>query len=174
MLTLGRDCLFPAASVSAGGCTGGGPLIPAPSSSKFTESIIPARLDACDVDDAGRTLRAANDSFCGGSGAWSSGDSGLLLSPVVVSPNGPNGSISSPTVSSFVACALILRAPRGFRAFAGRPELRPACWVDCSASIGTFINIVDIEKAGGGYILGPSAPRLVEGDCEGTSVILYR
>lgn len=133
MLTLGCDCLFPA-SVSTGGCTGGGPLIPVPSSSKFTESIMPARLDARDVDDVGRTLRAANDSFCGGSGAWSSGDSGLLLSPVV-SPNGPNGSISSPTVSSFVACAMILRAPRGFRVFEGRPELRPACWVDCSASV---------------------------------------
>lgn len=42
-----------------------------------------------------------------------------------VSPSGPSGSISSPTASSFVACALIRRLTRGFR----RPEeLGPVCW----------------------------------------------
>lgn len=47
-----------------------------------------------------------------------------------VPPSGPSGSISSPTASSFVACALIRRLTRGFR----RPEeLGPVCW-GCSVS----------------------------------------
>lgn len=61
-LMLGSDCRFEL-SASLGGCTGGGFLSPAPSSSKLIGSAIPAALEACDVDDVGRTFRPAKASF---------------------------------------------------------------------------------------------------------------
>ena len=131
ILTLGCDCLL-APSASTGGCTGGGPLNPAPSSSRLTESIIPGRLDACDLDDVGRTLRAAADSFRGGSGA-SSLNRGLL-SAAPPPPSGPSGSTSSPTASNFVACAFTLRVPRGPR----RAGEGAVCWAGCSVPVWTM------------------------------------
>lgn len=125
-LILGSDCRF-APSASLGGCTGGGPRNPAPSSSRFTESAKPVPADAWEADDVGRTLRPEN-SFCGGAGACSRG----LVS--ALSPSGPRGSNESSTASNFVACALILRVPRGPRRTGERGALGLACCVGWSGA----------------------------------------
>ena len=171
---LGWDCRFDP-STSLGGCTGGGPLNPAPSSSKFTESDNVAPADTWDADDVGRTLRPEKASFWGGVGACSLG------LPSALSPSGPSGSNESSTASSFVACALILRVPRGPRRTGERGALELACCVGCSGAVnrhqvsacgeavgwrGTSLGIVQASSASDRGTLWLLL------DCEGTSACL--
>lgn len=64
------------------------------------------------MEESGRAPRPTNGSFWGGAGASSAG---VGVGSTGASPNGPRGSTESSTDSSLVACALILRVPRGTR-----------------------------------------------------------
>lgn len=116
-------------SVSAGGCTGGGPRKLPPSSST-TFPAKPAPPVICEKVDSGCAPRAASDSFWGGAGASSVG---VMAVSGVASPSGPRGSTVSSTASSLVACALTLRVPRGPR----RPGVRTSgVLADSAAGVG--------------------------------------
>lgn len=106
---LGCVCLC-GPSACTGGCTGGGPRKTALSSSTLPESAVPTPPDAWEGEESGRAPRPANGSFWGGAGASSVG---VGVASAGASPNGPRGSTESSTDSSLVACALILRVPRG-------------------------------------------------------------
>jgi len=101
-------------STSEGGCTGGGPRKPVASPSRLPDSTRPVPPNAGGKVVGGGGLR---DSFWGGAGASSVG---VALASAGASPSGPRGSTVSSTASSRVACALILRLPRGPR----RPGVR--------------------------------------------------
>ena len=90
------------------------------------------------MDEAGRTLRPANASFWGGVGACSVA---VGLVSLALSPSGPRGSTVSSTASSLVACALILRVPRGPRRAGDRGACTFACCDDCSGAMRRLVSL---------------------------------
>jgi hypothetical protein len=133
MLTLGCVWRF-GPSASEGGCTGGGPRNPAPSSSKLPDSTKPVPPNAGGKVVGGGGLRPAMVSFWGGAGASSVG---VALVSDGASPSGPRGSTVSSTASRRVACALILRVPRGPRRPGVRtspPLIDDAAWAGAARS----------------------------------------